>query len=56
MAGPWLRPSKVKARSIPAVAPAEVSNIKVAKSNAEAFTREVVATLKAAAPKLADVA
>jgi chromosome partitioning protein len=36
--------------------PAEVSNIKVAKSNAEAFTREVVATLKAAAPKLAEVA
>jgi hypothetical protein len=28
----------------------------VAKSNAEAFTREVVATLKAAAPKLAEVA
>jgi chromosome partitioning protein len=36
--------------------PAEVSNIKVAKANAESFMREVVAMLKANSPKLAEVA
>ncbi len=36
--------------------PAEVSNIKTAKANAESFMREVVAILKAQLARLAEVA